>query len=111
MLQSCLFASLIALALATALLVCPGSRLRDASVELSALVGLCFVGVVAVGVRTLWHLPWHDAVAGALRRCGHCRRLKVGRFVRFDPGTLNVWLEQQRVDPSDASSLRCARRR
>jgi hypothetical protein len=22
----------------------------------------------------------------------------VGRFVRFDPGALNVWLDQQRVD-------------
>ena len=25
--------------------------------------------------------------------------LKVGRFVRFDPGALNVWLDQQRVEP------------
>lgn len=25
--------------------------------------------------------------------------LKVGRFVRFDPAVLNVWLEEQRVDP------------
>jgi len=26
--------------------------------------------------------------------------LKVGRFVRFDPGALNVWLDQQRVEPA-----------
>jgi cellulose synthase/poly-beta-1,6-N-acetylglucosamine synthase-like glycosyltransferase len=65
-LLSWLFASLIALAFATALLVCLGSRLHVASVPLSALAGLCFVGVVAVGVRMLWHVPWHDAVAGAL---------------------------------------------
>jgi excisionase family DNA binding protein len=25
--------------------------------------------------------------------------LKVGRFVRFDPGALNMWLDQQRVEP------------
>ena len=25
--------------------------------------------------------------------------LKVGRFVRFDPAALNVWLEDQRVEP------------
>lgn len=25
--------------------------------------------------------------------------LKVGRFVRFDPGALNVWLDEQRVEP------------
>jgi hypothetical protein len=24
--------------------------------------------------------------------------VKVGRFVRFDPGELDVWLDQQRVD-------------
>jgi hypothetical protein len=24
--------------------------------------------------------------------------LKVGRFVRFDPGELNVWLDDHRVD-------------
>jgi len=24
--------------------------------------------------------------------------LKVGRFVRFDPGALDVWLDQQRVE-------------
>lgn len=24
--------------------------------------------------------------------------LKVGRFVRFDPAVLNVWLEEQRVE-------------
>ena len=32
--------------------------------------------------------------------------LKVGRFVRFDPGALDVWLDQQRVEvrrpPSNA---------
>jgi excisionase family DNA binding protein len=50
-----------------------------------------------------------DAVAFALgvtRR--HVQRLvaerripflKIGRFVRFDPSELNVWLEQQRVEP------------
>ena len=25
--------------------------------------------------------------------------LKVGRFIRFDPASLNVWLDQQRVEP------------
>ncbi len=25
--------------------------------------------------------------------------LKVGRFVRFDPSSLNVWLDLQRVEP------------
>ncbi len=25
--------------------------------------------------------------------------IKVGRFVRFDPASLNVWLEGQRVEP------------
>lgn len=25
--------------------------------------------------------------------------LKVGRFVRFDPCEINVWLDEQRVDP------------
>ena len=50
-----------------------------------------------------------DAVAlalGVTRR--HVQRLvaerripflKVGRFVRFDPAALNVWLDQQRVEP------------
>jgi excisionase family DNA binding protein len=50
-----------------------------------------------------------DAVAQALgvtRR--HVQRLvserripflKVGRFVRFDPAELNVWLDRQRVEP------------
>jgi len=49
-----------------------------------------------------------DAVAQALgitRR--HVQRLvaerripylKVGRFVRFDPAALNVWLDEQRID-------------
>jgi excisionase family DNA binding protein len=49
-----------------------------------------------------------DEVAIALRVSPrHVRRLvaerripfvKVGRFVRFDPGELDVWLDQQRVD-------------
>jgi excisionase family DNA binding protein len=49
-----------------------------------------------------------DEVAVALRVTPrHVRRLvaerripfvKVGRFVRFDPGELDVWLDQQRVD-------------
>jgi excisionase family DNA binding protein len=49
-----------------------------------------------------------DEVAEALRVTPrHVRRLvaerripfvKVGRFVRFDPARLDVWLEQQRVD-------------
>jgi excisionase family DNA binding protein len=49
-----------------------------------------------------------DAVATVLGVTPrHIRRLvaerripfvKVGRFVRFDPGALNVWLDQQRVD-------------
>ena len=25
--------------------------------------------------------------------------IKVGRFVRFDPASLNVWLDRQRVEP------------
>jgi excisionase family DNA binding protein len=50
-----------------------------------------------------------DEVAIALRVTPrHVRRLvaerripfvKVGRFVRFDPGELDVWLDQQRVAP------------
>jgi excisionase family DNA binding protein len=50
-----------------------------------------------------------DEVAMALRVTPrHVRRLvaerripfvKVGRFVRFDPGELDVWLDQQRVAP------------
>lgn len=49
-----------------------------------------------------------DAVAAVLAITPrHVRRLvaerripfvKVGRFVRFDPGELDVWLDQQRVD-------------
>jgi excisionase family DNA binding protein len=49
-----------------------------------------------------------DEVAKVLRVSPrHVRRLvaerripfvKVGRFVRFDPGELDVWLDQQRVD-------------
>ena len=49
-----------------------------------------------------------DEVAGVLGVTPrHVRRLvaerripfvKVGRFVRFEPGELDVWLEQQRVD-------------
>jgi excisionase family DNA binding protein len=30
--------------------------------------------------------------------------LKVGRFVRFDPGELDVWLDQQRVEVRRATS-------
>lgn len=26
--------------------------------------------------------------------------LKVGRFVRFDPAELNLWLDEQRVEPA-----------
>ena len=50
-----------------------------------------------------------DEVAVALRVTPrHVRRLvaerripfvKVGRFVRFDPAALNLWLDQQRVEP------------
>ena len=36
--------------------------------------------------------------------------LKVGRFVRFDPGALDIWLDQQRVEvgrpPSNSRALR-----
>ncbi len=49
-----------------------------------------------------------DEVAKVLRvRPRHVRRLvaerripfvKVGKFVRFDPGELDVWLDQQRVE-------------
>ena len=37
--------------------------------------------------------------------------LKVGRFVRFDPGELNEWLERQRVGTSDAECRNVARGR
>lgn len=30
--------------------------------------------------------------------------LKVGRFVRFDPGELDIWLDEQRVDLIQRSS-------
>jgi excisionase family DNA binding protein len=29
--------------------------------------------------------------------------VKVGRFVRFDPAALDVWLDQQRVEPVGSS--------
>jgi excisionase family DNA binding protein len=32
--------------------------------------------------------------------------LKVGRFVRFDPGELDMWLDQQRVNVVPRSSRR-----
>lgn len=66
MMLSWLLASLIALAVATVLLVCLGSRLHLASLSASALSGVCFVAVVVIGTRTLWALPWHDAIAGGL---------------------------------------------
>jgi len=54
-----------------------------------------------------------DAVAEALgvtprhvRRLVTERRipfLKVGRFVRFDPAALNVWLDEQRVEPMSSA--------
>jgi len=62
-------------------------------------------------MRTLHQPPLLDihAVAQALGITSrHVQRLvaerripflKVGRFVRFDPAVLNVWLEEQRVDP------------
>ena len=31
--------------------------------------------------------------------------LKVGRFARFDPADVNVWLDQQRVEPAGARTL------
>jgi excisionase family DNA binding protein len=31
--------------------------------------------------------------------------LKVGRFVRFDPGELNVWLDEQRVEVRSRCSV------
>ncbi len=30
--------------------------------------------------------------------------LKVGRFVRFDPADVNVWLDQQRVEPARSNA-------
>lgn len=55
-----------------------------------------------------------DEVAKVLRVTPrHVRRLvaerripfiKVGRFVRFDSGQLNVWLEEQRVDVVERGS-------
>jgi excisionase family DNA binding protein len=58
-----------------------------------------------------------DAVAlalGVTRR--HVQRLvaerripflKIGRFVRFDPAELNVWLDQQRVESVRATFREC----
>ena len=55
-----------------------------------------------------------DAVAlvlGVTRR--HLQRLvaerripylKIGQFVRFDPAVLNVWLDEQRVEPMRSTS-------
>ena len=70
------------------------------------------------GTSSLLHTPLLDldAVAEALgitprhvRRLVAERRipfLKVGRFIRFDPGALDLWLDQQRVEvrrpPSNA---------
>ena len=62
-----------------------------------------------------------DGVALALgvtnrhvRRLVAVRRIpffKVGKFVRFDPGELNVWLDQQRVEMRRSpSSNRAAHR-
>jgi excisionase family DNA binding protein len=62
-----------------------------------------------------------DGVAEALGVTSrHIRRLvaerripffKVGKFVRFDPGELNVWLDQQRVElRRPPSSVRSAGR-
>jgi excisionase family DNA binding protein len=55
-----------------------------------------------------------DAVAEALgvtprhiRRLVAERRipfLKVGKFVRFDPGALDIWLDQRRVDVQGSPS-------
>jgi excisionase family DNA binding protein len=62
-----------------------------------------------------------DAVAyvlGVTRR--HIQRLvserripflKVGRFVRFDPASLNVWLDGQRVEPERGALRQHAPRR
>jgi excisionase family DNA binding protein len=36
--------------------------------------------------------------------------LKVGRFVRFDPGELNVWLDDLRVEPRAPTPCRTAHR-
>jgi excisionase family DNA binding protein len=36
--------------------------------------------------------------------------LKVGRFVRFDPGELNVWLDELRVETRSAGICRAPRR-
>jgi excisionase family DNA binding protein len=30
--------------------------------------------------------------------------LKIGKFVRFDPGEVSVWIDRQRVSPVDLSS-------
>ena len=59
-----------------------------------------------------------DDVAQALGVTNrHVRRLvaerripffKVGKFVRFDPGELDVWLDQQRVEMRRSPSSNCA---
>ena len=30
--------------------------------------------------------------------------LKIGKFVRFDPGEISVWIDRQRVSPSNRNS-------
>jgi excisionase family DNA binding protein len=47
---------------------------------------------VAMALRVT---PWHVRRLVAERRIPF---VKVGRFVRFDPGELDVWLDQQRVE-------------
>jgi excisionase family DNA binding protein len=59
-----------------------------------------------------------DAVAVALGvTTRHIRRLvgerripflKVGKFVRFDPAELDVWLDQRRVTPERSASVSSA---
>jgi excisionase family DNA binding protein len=64
-------------------------------------------GVVSALDTPLLDIGAVAAALGVTRR--HIQRLvaerripylKVGRFVRFDPAALTIWLDQQRVEPA-----------
>jgi excisionase family DNA binding protein len=59
-------------------------------------------------VATVLHVtPRHIRRLVAERRIPY---LKVGRFVRFDPAELSVWLDQQRVEAVRPSCIGAHRR-